>query len=181
MKSSLGQPVIVENVTGVGGTIAAGRVARAAPDGYTLSLGNNSSHVLPGAIRENDQGGGLSDRPLCEGNKPWGALPVRSRAPKNATHWLRASLRGMPPGANCRDFRCRVSVTLALSMVNVFADVLTTFPFCKSSSRSRSSPMSGSTSSGRGLNCAVDVMGQKRPAALQKSMASRPDMLPRPR
>jgi tripartite-type tricarboxylate transporter receptor subunit TctC len=49
MKSSLGQPVIVENVTGAGGTIANGRVARAAPDGYTLSLGNNSSHVLPGA------------------------------------------------------------------------------------------------------------------------------------
>jgi tripartite-type tricarboxylate transporter receptor subunit TctC len=49
MKSSLGKPVIVENVTGAAGTIAAGRVARAAPDGYTLSLGNNSSHVLPGA------------------------------------------------------------------------------------------------------------------------------------
>ena len=31
MKSSLGQPVIVENVTGAGGTIAVGRVARAAP------------------------------------------------------------------------------------------------------------------------------------------------------
>jgi tripartite-type tricarboxylate transporter receptor subunit TctC len=39
MKSSLGQPVIVEDVTGAGGTIAVGRVARAAPDGYTLSLG----------------------------------------------------------------------------------------------------------------------------------------------
>src|SRR6516225_7281884 len=37
MKSSLGQPIIVEDVTGAGGTIAAGRVARAAPDGYTLS------------------------------------------------------------------------------------------------------------------------------------------------
>ena len=39
MKSSLGQPVIVENVTGASGTIALARVARAAPDGYTLSLG----------------------------------------------------------------------------------------------------------------------------------------------
>src|ERR1700674_120276 len=45
MKSSLGQPVIVEDVTGAGGTIAVGRVARAAPDGYTLSLGHNGSHV----------------------------------------------------------------------------------------------------------------------------------------
>jgi Tripartite tricarboxylate transporter family receptor len=37
MKSSLGQSVIVEDVTGAGGTIAVGRVARAAPDGYTLA------------------------------------------------------------------------------------------------------------------------------------------------
>src|ERR1700686_2544091 len=49
MKSSLGQPVIVEDVTGAGGTIAVGRVVRAAPDGYTLSLGNNGSHVVNGA------------------------------------------------------------------------------------------------------------------------------------
>jgi tripartite-type tricarboxylate transporter receptor subunit TctC len=49
MKSSLGQPVIVENVTGAYGTLAVGRVARAAPDGYTLSLGHNGSHVLAGA------------------------------------------------------------------------------------------------------------------------------------
>jgi tripartite-type tricarboxylate transporter receptor subunit TctC len=49
MKRSLGQPVIVENVTGAGGTIAVGRVARAAPDGYTLSLGQNGSHVVTGA------------------------------------------------------------------------------------------------------------------------------------
>ena len=49
MKSSLGQPVIVEDVTGAGGTIAVGRVARAAPDGYTLSLGHNGSHVMTGA------------------------------------------------------------------------------------------------------------------------------------
>jgi tripartite-type tricarboxylate transporter receptor subunit TctC len=49
MKSSLGQPVIVEDVTGAGGTIAVGRVSRAAPDGYTLSLGNNATHVVNGA------------------------------------------------------------------------------------------------------------------------------------
>jgi tripartite-type tricarboxylate transporter receptor subunit TctC len=49
MKSSLGQPIIVEDVTGAAGTIAVGRVVRAAPDGYTLSLGNNSSHVVAGA------------------------------------------------------------------------------------------------------------------------------------
>jgi tripartite-type tricarboxylate transporter receptor subunit TctC len=49
MRQSFGQPVIVENVTGAAGTIAVGRVARAAPDGYTLSLGNNSSHVVAGA------------------------------------------------------------------------------------------------------------------------------------
>jgi tripartite-type tricarboxylate transporter receptor subunit TctC len=49
MKRSLGQPVIVENVTGAGGTIAVGRVARAAPDGYTLILGSNGSQVVTGA------------------------------------------------------------------------------------------------------------------------------------
>jgi tripartite-type tricarboxylate transporter receptor subunit TctC len=49
MKRSLGQPVIVENATGAGGTIAVARVARAAPDGYTLSLGHNGSHVMTSA------------------------------------------------------------------------------------------------------------------------------------
>jgi tripartite-type tricarboxylate transporter receptor subunit TctC len=50
MKSSLGQPVIVENVIGAAGTIAVGRVARAAPDGYTVSIGSNASYVMAGAI-----------------------------------------------------------------------------------------------------------------------------------
>ncbi len=38
MRVSLGQPVIIENVTGAVGSIGVGRVARAAPDGYTLTL-----------------------------------------------------------------------------------------------------------------------------------------------
>ena len=49
LKSSLGQPVVVENVTGAAGTLAVGRVARAAPDGYMLSIGQNGSHVVRGA------------------------------------------------------------------------------------------------------------------------------------
>ena len=50
MRASLGQPVIIENVTGAGGTIGVGRVARAAPDGYTLGIGNWTSHVGNGAL-----------------------------------------------------------------------------------------------------------------------------------
>jgi len=50
MRVSLGQPVIVENVTGAGGSIGAGRTARARPDGYTLDLGHMATHVLNGAL-----------------------------------------------------------------------------------------------------------------------------------
>jgi len=50
MRISLGQPIIVENVSGAGGTIGVGRVARAVPDGYTLSIGHWSTHVVNGAI-----------------------------------------------------------------------------------------------------------------------------------
>ena len=49
MRSTLGQPVIVENITGAGGTISVARVVRAAPDGYTLSIGHLNSHIFGGA------------------------------------------------------------------------------------------------------------------------------------
>src|SRR5262245_43145165 len=50
MKGTLGQPIIVENVPGAGGTVGTARAARAAPDGYTLSFGNWASHVGSGAM-----------------------------------------------------------------------------------------------------------------------------------
>jgi tripartite-type tricarboxylate transporter receptor subunit TctC len=49
MKGALGQPVIVENITGAGGSIGVGRVAHAAPGGYTIGIGNLSTHVINGA------------------------------------------------------------------------------------------------------------------------------------
>jgi len=50
MQGPLGQPIIIENVAGAGGSIAATRVARSAPDGYTLEVGNNGSNLLIGAM-----------------------------------------------------------------------------------------------------------------------------------
>jgi len=45
MRAPLGQPIIIENVGGAGGSIAVGRVARAAPDGYTIDIGQWDTHV----------------------------------------------------------------------------------------------------------------------------------------
>jgi len=50
MSRALGQTVVVENATGAGGSIGVGKVARAAPDGYTLSIGHIGTHVINGAI-----------------------------------------------------------------------------------------------------------------------------------
>jgi tripartite-type tricarboxylate transporter receptor subunit TctC len=50
MRTTLGQPFIIENVTGAGGSIGVGRVARAAPDGYTVSIGHVGTHVANGAL-----------------------------------------------------------------------------------------------------------------------------------
>src|SRR5215813_86301 len=50
MRTSLGQPIIVENVGGAAGSIGVARAVRAPADGYTLSIGTTSSHVLTGAL-----------------------------------------------------------------------------------------------------------------------------------
>ena len=49
MTKSIGQPIIVENVSGADGSIGVGRAARARPDGYTIVLGYFGSHVVNGA------------------------------------------------------------------------------------------------------------------------------------
>jgi tripartite-type tricarboxylate transporter receptor subunit TctC len=50
MRQALGQTVIIENTTGAAGSIGVGRVARAAPDGYTIGIGHWSTHVVNAAV-----------------------------------------------------------------------------------------------------------------------------------
>src|SRR5437762_13914070 len=50
MRSLLGQPVVIENVAGAAGSIGVGRAVRAPADGYTLSIGTSTTHVLIGAL-----------------------------------------------------------------------------------------------------------------------------------
>jgi tripartite-type tricarboxylate transporter receptor subunit TctC len=52
MQNALGQSVVIENVNGAGGIVGLERVARAAPDGYTLCVGHWGTHVVLGATKK---------------------------------------------------------------------------------------------------------------------------------
>jgi tripartite-type tricarboxylate transporter receptor subunit TctC len=50
MRGILGQPIIIENVAGAAGSIGVGRAVRAPADGYTLSIGTSTTHMLTGGL-----------------------------------------------------------------------------------------------------------------------------------
>jgi len=93
MRGPLAQPVIIENVSGAGGTIGMGRVARAAPNGYMLGIGTFQTHVLLGAVSR------LQYDPLKDfepvallGSSP-NLIVARSTVPANDLHELMAWLK----------------------------------------------------------------------------------------
>ena len=61
----LGQPVVPENVTGASGSIGVGRVASAAPDGYTIGIGSWSTHVVDTAVNKRSYDGWADFAPIA--------------------------------------------------------------------------------------------------------------------
>jgi tripartite-type tricarboxylate transporter receptor subunit TctC len=95
MRVVLGQPVVVQSVPGAGATIGVGRVVQSPPDGYTLSIGNWTSHV--GApivyavpwhpLKDLEPVARLSTTTLMIMSRP--ALPVKDG--KELIAWLKAN------------------------------------------------------------------------------------------
>jgi len=50
MRGIFGQPVVTENIAGAAGSLGVGRAVRSAPDGYTLSIGTSTTHMLTGGL-----------------------------------------------------------------------------------------------------------------------------------
>ena len=95
MRQSLGQTFLIENVTGAGGTLGVGRAVRAAPDGYTLSIGHLGTHVVNGAIypltfdliNDFDPVGLIGSNPMMVVSK--NAVPAKNL--KELIAWMKAN------------------------------------------------------------------------------------------
>ena len=95
MRVTLGQPVVIETVTGAGASIGVARAAQAAPDGYTLILGNWTSHVGAGAMYPAVQDALLEVQPIAMiSATPLMIVGKNALPPKDARDliaWLRAN------------------------------------------------------------------------------------------
>ena len=95
MRVSLGQPVIIETVTGAGASIGVARAAQAAPDGYTLGIGNWTSHVGAGAMYPAAHDAVLELQPVSRiSATPLMIVGKNALPPKNAQEliaWLKAN------------------------------------------------------------------------------------------
>ena len=100
MRAPLGEPIVIENVTGASGTIGLGRAVRAAPDGYTLCYGAWATHVINGAVYtlQYDLIGDFEPIALTS-ITPW-FIAARKGAPANDLKGLVAWLKANPEKAS---------------------------------------------------------------------------------
>ena len=100
MRSSLGQPVVIENVTGASGSIGVGRVARAAPDGYTIVYGALVTAVVNPAVLTLPYDTVADFEPIALiSSTPW-LLAAKKDLPANDLRGLIAWLKANPDKAS---------------------------------------------------------------------------------
>ena len=99
MQASLGQPVLVENTGGAAGSLGVGRVARAAPDGYTLIVGQWSTHVANAAIYKLPYDTLTDFEPVALLSSNPGLIVGRKNLPANDLKELIAWLKANPDKA----------------------------------------------------------------------------------
>ena len=95
MRAALGQPVVIENVTGAAGSTGTGRIARATPDGYSILYGANVTHVLNPAVLNLNYDVVADFEPIALiGNTPW-LFAVKNDLPvtdlKGLIAWLKTN------------------------------------------------------------------------------------------
>jgi tripartite-type tricarboxylate transporter receptor subunit TctC len=100
MSAALGQTVVIENVTGASGSTGTGRVARSAPDGYTLIYGANVTHVLNAAVLNLNYDVVADFEPIALiGKTPW-FFAAKQDLPANNLRELIAWLKQNPDKAS---------------------------------------------------------------------------------
>ncbi|MEA2979251.1 MAG: putative tricarboxylic transport rane protein [Alphaproteobacteria bacterium] len=100
MSTALGQTVVIENVTGASGSTGTGRVARSAPDGYTLIYGANVTHVLNAAVLNLNYDVVADFEPIALiGKTPW-FFAAKNDLPANNLREMIAWLKDNPDKAS---------------------------------------------------------------------------------
>ena len=98
LAETLGKPVVVENVAGAAGNIAAERVAKAAPDGYTLAFGTNGQMIINPSLYKLPFDPVKDLAPICQVYLSPNLLVVHNAVPAKSVQELLALARAHPGG-----------------------------------------------------------------------------------
>ena len=100
MSAALGQPIVIENVAGAGGSIALARAARAAPDGYTIAIGNAGTSAATYTIYPNLTFTPDSFVPIAMVAKTFGIIALRKDFPAKSMQEFLAYAKSNPGKVN---------------------------------------------------------------------------------